>query len=324
MTTSTQLVRSSTPTALTLTAVVCAYTHHRWGSTVAAVASLQRQTASPIEILLVIDHNPALYRAARWHYLGQRSVTVLENRHGRGLSGARNTGAGVARGDVIAFLDDDATIIGDDWAAGILAHFADHDVQVVGGSALPTATAAWLPPEFYWVIGCSYTGQPCAPAAVRNVLGCNMAVRRDALTAVGPFDGGIGRGRGRLPMGNEETDICIRITREIAGARVLYDPGLAVRHEVTAERTTVGYFTRRCYAEGLSKARLSATAGAGAALSSERAYTTGVLPRAVVRELRCAARGEAAGFARLAALVGGFTVTVAGYLHGLLARGARR
>jgi glycosyltransferase involved in cell wall biosynthesis len=247
-------------------------------------------------------------------------VVVLENSHGSGLSGARNTGAAAARGDVIAFVDDDATVIGEDWAAGLLAHFADPDVQVVGGSAVPTATALWLPPEFYWVIGCSYTGQPSAPAAVRNVLGCNMAIRRDALTTVGPFDSGIGRRRGRLPMGNEETDICIRVTSGIADARIVYDPRLVVRHEVTAERATVGYFARRCYAEGLSKARLSSLVGSDVALSSERTYTTRVLPRAAARELRRAmgsrSDGRGVAVARIAALVGGFTLTVAGYLCG--------
>ena len=187
-----------------LTAVVCAYTMDRWPSILAAIASLEAQASPPAEIILVIDHNHEMYVAARGQFATNTMVTVLENSEARGLSGARNTGITAALGDVIAFLDDDARIAQKTWASQLLNHFDDPDVQVVGGSAVPDwagRVAEWLPPEFYWVIGCSFIGQPSEVTTVRNVLGCNMAIRRTALETVGHFDKCVGRGRGRLPDG---------------------------------------------------------------------------------------------------------------------------
>lgn len=320
---------SEARSSLTLSAVICAYTFDRWTNIAAAVSSLQRQSSAPAEIILVIDHNDVLFATARHHFAAYPAVRVLQNTATRGLSGARNTGVAAAHGEVVAFLDDDATVAHSDWAATVVDHFADPHVQVVGGSAVPawsTGVADWLPPEFYWVIGCSFTGQPSTVTTVRNVLGCNMAIRREVMTRIGDFDDAVGRGLGRLPMGNEETEICIRVKREIDSARVLYDPSLVVRHEVTAERTTFGYFARRCYAEGLSKARLSTLAGTDDALSSERTYATRTLPLGLLRELRRASLGRAPyprpiAAARAGALVAGLAITVAGYLRGRIAPG---
>ena len=50
-----------------------------------------------------------------------------------------------------------------------------------------------------------------------------------------------------------------------------------------AERAGWRYLLRRCWAEGLSKAHVSALAGRSAALASERNYATRTLPRAVAQ-----------------------------------------
>ena len=58
----------------------------------------------------------------------------------------------------------------------------------VGGAATPaweTAEPAWWPGEFGWVVGCSYRGQPTTTSPVRNLMGCNMSLRRTVLAAVG-------------------------------------------------------------------------------------------------------------------------------------------
>src|SRR5439155_54307 len=68
----------------------------------------------------------------------------------------------------------------------------------------------WHPPEFGWVVGCSYRGLPVEPAPVRNLIGCNMSMRRELFDAVGGFTHGIGR-IGTIPLGCEETEWCIRV-----------------------------------------------------------------------------------------------------------------
>lgn len=297
--------------------VVCAYSLDRWPDLVQAVLSLQQQEPDPPEIVVVVDHNDALLERVRARLPG---VKVVPNRHVRGLSGARNSGIEAASGEIVAFLDDDA-VADPDWLERLGAHYADPGVLGVGGAVIPRWAGGrrprWFPPEFGWVVGCSYVGQPTQLASVRNLIGANMSYRREVLERAGSFREGIGR-IGRRPLGCEETELSIRALRRFPEGRVLYDPAARVGHSVPRSRQTVRYFLERCYAEGLSKALVTRLVGAGRGLSSERTYTLHVLPRGVLIGLRMAARGHVSGLGRALAIVVGLGVTTIGYLVGRL------
>lgn len=295
--------------------VVCAYALDRWPDLVQAVASLEGQWPEQPEIVVVIDHHDELLERVRSRLPGVKSVA---NRHQRGLSGARNSGVEAARGEVIAFLDDDA-IAAEDWLQRLGDGYRNRDVLGVGGAVIPLWAGRrrprWFPAEFDWVVGCSYIGQPTRTAAVRNLIGANMSYRKDVLETAGAFREGIGR-IGRRPLGCEETELSIRALQLFPAGQVLYDPAARVEHRVPRSRQRVPYFLERCYAEGLSKALVSRLVGAVSGLSSERAYTLRVLPRGVIAGLRSAARGDLAGLGRAAAIVVGLGVTTLGYLVG--------
>ena len=303
--------------ALSATVVICAYTRRRWDQLGQAVGSVRAQLTPPRRIVVVVDHNDELLARATAAFL---DVTVVANTGPRGLSGARNTGMAHAVGDVVAFLDDDA-IAEPDWLGRLLARYADADVLAVGGRADPIWTGerpSWLPPEFDWVVGCSYRGQPATPAPVRNLIGCNMSFRRSALAGIGGFDPALGR-VGRIPVGCEETELCIRLSQLHPGAVLWYEPGAVVRHLVTGDRTTWRYFHRRCFSEGRSKAIVARRVGNRAGLASERDYTRHALPAAIRREL---AQGGP-GWRRSAVIVAGLAVTGSGYLAGRTRRERR-
>jgi glycosyltransferase involved in cell wall biosynthesis len=197
--------------------VVCAYTEKRWDDLVAAVRSALDQTRPPLEVILVSDHNPGLLERVRREL---PEAAAVANDGTRGLSGARNTGVRMARGDVIAFLDDDA-LAAPDWLERLLQPYGDSRVVGVGGliePLWPGARPPVLPAEFDWVVGCSYEGLPTDTAPVRNLIGANMSLRRDVFGMVGGFRTDVGR-VGTRPLGCEETELCIRIRQRIRAAR---------------------------------------------------------------------------------------------------------
>jgi glucosyl-dolichyl phosphate glucuronosyltransferase len=306
--------------APSISVVICAYTEDRWDQICAAVVSVRKQSLPSSEIILVIDHNPALFQRTA---TTMRDVTVLENQQPQGLSGARNTGAARAQGDIIAFLDDDA-VAHEDWLKFLADSYENPQIVGVGGLTLPhwqTARPAWLPEEFYWVIGCNYKGMAPSGAPVRNLIGANMSFRRDAFNLVeGGFVTGIGRTSTGRPLGCEETELCIRLGQQAPGTMFVIDHRAMIWHYVSDSRCTVSYYLSRCFAEGISKAQVAASVGSGDGLSAERAYTTRTLPLGVLRGIRDLFRGDAAGAGRAAAIIAGLGMTAFGYARGKLAR----
>ena len=294
--------------------VICACADERFRDLVSAVESVAAQSAPALETIVVVDHNPGLAARLRERRGG---LVVAENLETRGVSATRNIGIAAARGEVIAFLDDDA-IAAADWIERMLAVYAaDASVMAVGGEIEPlwqVAPPAWFPGEFGWVVGCSYTGLPTSATDVRNVIGTNMSFRREVFDAVGGFDSSIGR-VGRTPVGCDETELCVRARQHWPSRRIVFDPRVKVSHRVPVRRTRLRYFLLRCYGEGRSKALISERVGQRDALSTELRYVTHVLPAGVLKGIRDTLVGDGAGLGRAAAIVAGLAATSLGFLR---------
>jgi O-antigen biosynthesis protein len=292
--------------------VICVYTEDRWADILAAVQSVRQQEYDGrFDVIVVVDHNDRLLQRAGREFGDAR---VVPSQGAKGLAGGRNTGIAAANADIVAFLDDDATAE-PGWLVELAGPYADPDVIATGGSILarwPGPRPRWFPPEFDWVVGCSYRGLPEDVAEVRNVIGASMSFRANVFEKAGGFTEALGR-VGTLPLGCEETEMCIRARQAISGAKVIHVPDAKVHHRVSVDRLALRYFLHRCWSEGLSKGAVAALAGSDAALSTERRYSTRTLPAGVVRGLLDGARGDGFGVARAAMIVAGFVVTVAGY-----------
>ncbi|MFL1904123.1 glycosyltransferase [Streptomyces tauricus] len=302
-----------------ISVVICVYTEDRWEDILAAVASVRTQSRPARETLLVVDHNQALLDRLSKEYKETEEVRVLANAGPRGLSAGRNTGIAASGGEVIAFLDDDA-VAERDWLRHFAEGYEDPRVMAVGGRTMPIWASgrrpAWFPAEFDWVVGCTYKGLPPGRVRVRNVLGGNASFRRTAFGAAGGFATGIGRDGDRRPLGCEETELCIRLTRARPDAVLLIDDRAVIHHRVPEVREHFAYFRTRTYAEGLSKALVARSVGADKGLESERRYTTRVLPAGVARGLRDALLARPGGAGRAAAIVAGVVTAAGGYALG--------
>lgn len=299
----------------TVSVVICTYTEKRLSLLAKVVDSVRIQSLVPEQIIVVVDHNEDLYKRLIMDF---QDVVLVESTDQPGLAGARNTGASIATGEIIAFLDDDAEAA-PDWLERLSTFYDDPDVLAVGGRVEPvweTARPAHFGKELDWIIGCSHRGMPRVATEVRNLIGANMSFRRDVLEHIGGFNHELGR-QAVKPLGCEETEICIRASLALPGARIVYDPAAVVSHHVPATRGTLSYMLSRAWSEGLSKAQVSHLVGHKRALRSERTYVRRVLPRAVLSGIRDWGTGnDTAGLSRAGAVLAVLACTTGGYLRG--------
>ena len=180
-----------------------------------------------------------------------------------------------------------------------------------GGAGAPR----WFPEEYGWVVGCDYQGLPPDGGLLRNPIGASMALRRDLFAKVGGFSELVGR-VGALPVGCEETEWCIRLRQTLPDSVIVRDTASVVHHRVPVARQRVGYFVRRCFYEGRSKAVLTDLVGTEDGLSAERRYVLEALSGGLARHSRAVTKGDVWGAARAATLVMGLAVTTSGFAVG--------
>jgi len=206
----------------------------------------------------------------------------------RGLSNARNAGVRSAKGEIIAFVDDDA-IADKNWLENLVRNYDDPNVVGVGGLIKPwwqDGYPVWFPEELNWIVGCSYKGLPERKARIRNPIGCNMSFRKNVFEEVGYFRSDIGRFGKRLLAG-EEPELSMRILESIPNSKIMYEPFAVVHHRVGKKRKSLKYLWERSFYEGVSKASIrNPRKGFSSALSTENEYLKYLLRNAIPSRLR--------------------------------------
>ena len=299
--------------ALTVSVVICAYTEDRWPLLLRSVASVQRQGWIPVEIIVCVDHNDSLLERCRQQWALRAEdpsvpVVVLANKYQGRLGSARNSAAEVASGDIVAFLDDDAWA-DPDWLDRLLSPYDKQSVVAVGGAPVPEferARPGWFPFEFDWVFGCAYAGLPEKRAPVARLIGANMSVRRLALAEIGGFHSD----------NHDDMDMCHRLRYQRPAEEIVYEPMAQVHHFVPAERTTWGYFWRRCFFVNRGKVEAFHQMEGSGNLSADIGFVGRALFRGVSRGLRQAFQGDAWGAARAASILAGIVLAGTGHVAG--------
>jgi glycosyltransferase involved in cell wall biosynthesis len=176
-----------------------------------------------------------------------------------GKSHAVNAALEIARGEILAFTDDDVRPERH-WLAYLDAAIGRPGVSFVAGRVLPiweTAPPEWMSPALYGVLAVPDNGtRPVAIAtAAADVMpiGANMAVLRTVIDRIGGLRIDLGKLEGTLRTG-EDHEFFLRMLH--AGCQGAYEPRAVVHHWVPTARLDPSYFRRWLYQNGRDVARL--------------------------------------------------------------------
>ncbi|QLC34413.1 glycosyltransferase family 2 protein [Halarchaeum sp. CBA1220] len=232
--------------------VVCTYSMERYDVFSEAVESVLAQTYEPLEVVLVVDGNPAVYERVEADF-GERADVLHDNDENQGISYSRTKGAELASGDVVAFIDDDATAE-PDWVANLVDVYESTDAIAVGGDVEADWQAEkpdFFPDEFYWLVGVVEPGFAEDGEEVRNTYGSNISYRREAFLKVGGYDPNTGR-KGDKHLQAHEAPVGIRLLREY-GTGMVFTEDAVVHHKLFDYRGEFRWLLFRSFWQGYSK-----------------------------------------------------------------------
>jgi GT2 family glycosyltransferase len=218
--------------------VVC--TRDRADSLARTLRSLLALRHDSFEIV-VVDNAPRtsatreLVRA-----LGEQRIRyVLEAQPG--LSRARNRGIAAARGEIVAFTDDDV-VADSEWLSAIVRGFTRAEsvgcvTGMVPAAELETQAQAYFDSKLDWAESCEarlFDLGEHRPQDDRTYpysaglfgAGANFALRKSVFTEVGGFDEALGVGS--PSRGGEDLDYFLRIV--LSGRIIAYEPAALVWH----------------------------------------------------------------------------------------------
>jgi glycosyltransferase involved in cell wall biosynthesis len=214
--------------------------------------------SSDYEIILVDNASTDRTADVAQRFQGRAPLRYIHEER-VGLCIARNTGWRAAKGQIIAYFDDDA-IARPGWLRAIHDIFAQSNAATIGVAGGPVAPI-WQAPRPAWLadtVASSLTIVDWGPSEKiildidrEWLVGANMAMRKRVLEEVGGFHPWLDRvGRNLLSSGD------VFLQKEILrrGYTCLYVPAMAIEHLVPASRLGKDWFLRRFYWQGVSDA----------------------------------------------------------------------
>jgi len=241
-----------------------------------AVASVTSQSlARPFEILVVDTASEGFDTRDLPSTNFGGTVRVLTAHQG-GTAHARNVALREARGEIVAFLDDDAEA-NQGWLLALCRAYEGNDnIAAAGGPILPefmVPPPRWIQ-DAYDLIANEFSAldhgeEACILKYPETLYGPNLSVRRRIAVACGGFREDLGPLRGQWSPG-EEVELIHRL--QGLGYHVHWVPSAVVRHLIPPNKMTRAFLRRRAYARGLSAA-LGKLSGPEASLPADLRMT---------------------------------------------------
>ena len=242
--------------------IISTYGMERIDYTHRSIESVLLQVDDESEVIVVIDENDELVSNLDEKYGNRIRIEISKE---IGLSNARNLGVKVAKGNIVAFIDDDATIC-PGWIKAIRTSLSDNGIAAVTGTIYPDWIGdgmEWVPRPLYWIISCTYANIKDGEF-VQTAIGTNMAFKKDILLEVGGFHHKLGAVQNwrkingswvqKMSLVGEERDLCIKLAK--SGYKIINSSNMCVKHKVYPYRLTFKNLMNRGYREGLTKGHL--------------------------------------------------------------------
>lgn len=176
-----------------------------------------------------------------------------------GKSFALNSGCREARGDVLAFLDDDTTVE-PTWLQNLTQALHGDEWAGAGGRIVlrwPSPLPGWLSIEgpyarHYFP---AFDEGEEAKRLMRPPYGANMAFRKKMFEKYGGFRADLGPSpNGKVPRLFDDTEFGSRVLA--AGEKLRYEPSAVVCVAIPEDRIRRAYFLGRCFDWGRGEAKL--------------------------------------------------------------------
>lgn len=172
---------------------------------------------------------------------------VIEKK--RGLATARNIGANLARGSIVAYTDDDC-VVDKYWLMNLARGFRVSESFVgVGGPVCPLHPDI-IPDKILVKPALGLFDEGNSSKLVNGIITSNCAFKKNVFK-MAKFDEELGvTRRGKLILMGEDVDFCNRLVD--LGCKLLYTPNARVYHQVFNERVRVKYVIKHAMHNGLS------------------------------------------------------------------------
>lgn len=234
---------------MNITVILC--THNRCGSLAKALESVAASalpSSVEWEVLVVDNNSPDQTRDVVEDYCRRfpgRFRYLCEPQQGK--SHALNAGIREARGEILAFIDDDV-VVESAWLQNLTAPLQEGGWAGAGGRILPAqifSPPRWLALDGPYSLGGALYAHFDLGDKPRELdrapFGTNMAFRKRLFEKYGGFRTDLGPGPSReIPRFNEDTEFGRRLMK--AGERLRYEPTAVVYHMVQPSRVRKDYF----------------------------------------------------------------------------------
>jgi O-antigen biosynthesis protein len=207
--------------------------------------SIQKQNYSDFEVIIVDDgsstNNSIFYKKIiNDAKISTAEIYYYRNSNNKGRSFSRNLGIKKSKGEIVAFIDDDA-VPKNNWLYELVNILENNDISGVGGKIIP------FPNQNFYFIPPTYNKSDKVVPVKNIIQEGNCAFKKNALEDVNGFDP-------KITFAHEGKDLSIRLNKN--GYKLFYTPKAIIFHS-PSNPNKINKFLKRAYIFGISDAYIN-------------------------------------------------------------------